>query len=183
MNQEKWEQMELDTRGALEIVLDALSADTVNEAQKLIALCKEAPPIIRNRHEAYGHAAQWCSKAAGAVASIKKDTQGLLANLSLPEKSPLEAVSDIANSTLDAAGVLIHAAAEMKRILADLYITEDREASPLPMEELADSGEGFEEAGEPLEDGMENATEGDAEDATENGAEDAEGSLEGEETE
>lgn len=179
MNQKNWEQMELDTRGALEIVLDALSADTVSEAQKLIALCKEAPPIIRNRHEAYGHAAQWCSKAAGAVASIKKDTQGLLANLSLPEKSPLEAVSDIANSTLDAAGVLIHAAAEMKRILADLYITEDREASPLPMEELADSGEGFEEAGEPSEDGAEDS----AQDAAEDDAEDAGDGGEGEETE
>ena len=161
---EKWEQMELDTRSALDAALDALALETVSTAQELIARCGEAPPMVRNRHEAYGHAAEWYAKAAHAVTAIKKDAQDLLSNLSHPEKSPMDSVNAIVNSAVDAAGTLIRAAAEMRRVMADLYLVESRDGEPTPMEELAaKNAEGFLEAGEAPEEQDSLADDGDGE--------------------
>ena len=60
--------------------------------------------------------------------------------LSDPNYKALDATSDICNSTTLAAATLIHAAAEMKRTLDDLYAAEI-EAGPTPMEEWAEGAE------------------------------------------
>ena len=152
----KWEQMELDTRDELNRALDLLTEETVGAAQELIARCREAPPMVRNRHEAYGHAAEWLGKSAHAVGMVKKDVSELLLNLGRPEQSPMEAVSSIVNSFMDAAGVLNRAAAEMKRVMSDLYASEELEPERTPMDDYMDGGADFQEAGERPEDAQEN---------------------------
>ena len=144
----KWEQMELDTRDELNRVLDLLTAETVSTAQECVAKCGEAPTMVRNRHEAYGYAAEWLGKSSHAVGMVKKDVAELLLNLGRPEESPMEAVSAVVNSVTDAAGVLIRAAAEMKRVMSDLYASEELKAERTPMDDYADGGADFQEAGE-----------------------------------
>lgn len=150
---EPYEQMELDTRPKLQIAIEELSAQAVNDAGQLIqehyrqaALdSMVAPPFVRNRHEAYGIAAEQLAKISGAVKSIKDDTASLLGTLSDPNLPALDATSSICNSTLEAATIIIHAAARMQRTLRDLYTAERTEPEHTPMDDLAAGGE-FEEA-------------------------------------
>ena len=78
--------------------------------------------------------------------ALKAGVITLLGTLSDPNYNAIDATSSIVNSITDATGVLIRAAAEMKRTLDDLY-TAEMNASPgkTPMEALAD-GDGFQEA-------------------------------------
>ncbi len=150
---EPYEQMELDTRPKLQIAIEELSAKAVSDAGQLIqehyrqvALeSMVAPPFVRNRHEAYGIAAEQLAKISGAVKSIKDDTASLLGTLSDPNLPALDATSSICNSTLEAATIIIHAAARMQRTLRDLYTAERTEPERTPMDELTSDGE-FEEA-------------------------------------
>jgi len=151
---EPYEQMELDTRPKLQVAIEDLSAKAVSDAGELIQehyrqVAVEnmvAPPLVRNRHEAYGIAAEQLVKINAAVKAIKSDTDRLLGTLADPNFNAVDATSSIVNSITDATGVLIRAAAEMKRTLDDLY-TAEMNASPgkTPMEALAD-GDGFQEA-------------------------------------
>lgn len=149
----EYEQMELDTRPALLKAITTVTADAVETAHEMtvrhnIAAAEEGqhvPGPVRNRHEAYGIAAEQMGKINGAIKSISDDTKKLLGILSDPNKTAVEAVSDIHNSTLVAAVVLVTAAAIMKRTMQDLYTAETFDPGPTPMEQLAESG-GFQEA-------------------------------------
>jgi hypothetical protein len=81
-----------------------------------------------------------------SVNTIKGGVSTLLGTLADPNYNAIDATSSIVNSITDATGVLIRAAAEMKRTLDDLY-TAEMNTSPgkTPMEALAD-GDGFQEA-------------------------------------
>ena len=150
---EPYEQMELDTRPKLQVAIEDLSAKAVSDAGELIQehyrqVAVEnmvAPPLVRNRHEAYGIAAEQLAKISGAVKSIKDDTASLLGTLSDPNLPALDATSSICNSTLVAATIIIHAAARMQRTLRDLYTAERTEPEHTPMDDLASESE-FEEA-------------------------------------
>ena len=98
--------------------------------------------MVRNRHEAYGIAAEQYSRIAKAVSAIKADTATQLGTLADPNFPAIEATSSIANSTMEAAATIIKAAAEMKRTLANLYIAETKEPGPTPLEILAEEGGG-----------------------------------------
>ena len=156
---ESYEQMELDTRTKLQIAIEELSKAAVSNVGQLIqehyrqvALeSMTAPPIVRNRHEAYGIAAEQLAKISDAVKSIKTDTASLLGTLSDPNLPALDATSSICNSTLMAATIIIHAAAQMQRTLQNLYTAERLEQEHTPMDDLMGNGE-FEEA-EPAEAG------------------------------
>lgn len=147
------EQMELDTRPKLQIAIEDLSAKAVSDAGQLIQEHYQqatldsmaAPPFVRNRHEAYGIAAEQLAKISGAVKSIKDDTASLLGTLSDPNLPALDATSSICNSTLEAATIIIYAAARMQRTLRDLYTAERTEPEHTPMDDLASESE-FEEA-------------------------------------
>lgn len=154
-----YEQMALDTRPLLEAAIADLAeefisrvGETIQEHHRQVALEKMiSPPHVRNRHEAYGIAAEQLAKITGAVKSIKNDTDSLLGTLADPNLPALEATSSICNSTAKAAYVLLTAAAEMRRTMNDLYTAENTgrdEASP--MDEWAEAA--FEEA-EPAETG------------------------------
>lgn len=149
----EYEQLELDTRPALLRAITAVTADAIDTAREMTRIHNEAaaadgqhvPGPVRNRHEAYGIAAERMGKINSAVKAVSDDTKKFLGTLSDPNRSAVETVSDIYNSTAQAAVTLITAAAEMKRTMQDLYTAETFDPAPTPMEELAENG-AFQEA-------------------------------------
>lgn len=145
---EEYEQLELDTRSNLNKALRTVTNDAIATAQEMIlenqrqtALENQTVmPFVRNRHEAYGIAAEQLAKISRAIKPIKDDTSGLLRTLPDSNSSAVEATSAIVNSASEAAFVLICAAAEMKRTLDNLYTVELSE-SPLPLEVFASSAD------------------------------------------
>ena len=155
---EQYEQLEIDTRQELEKAIAELAEDTVKTVETMVTNCGEAPSAVRNRHEAYGIAAERLAKIRKAVKSIETDTTALLGTLPDPNLPAIESVSSICNSSLGAAAVLIEAAAAMRRTLKDLYNAETfRRDDSTPMEEWANAAN-FQEA-TPAEDGENNETE------------------------
>ena len=151
---ENYEQMELDTRTALDAAIEVVAKDSIQTVLEMIQKhhrqvareAQTAPPFVRNRHEAYGIAAEQHSRILKSVNTIKAGVITLLGTLSDPNYNAIDATSSIVNSITDATGVLIRAAAEMKRTLDDLYTAETNAApGKTPMEALAD-GDGFQEA-------------------------------------
>lgn len=146
IDSEKFEQMELDTRPQLVAAIEDLTSSSIRDAQGMIeenrrriaAMMQTTPATVRNRHEAYGIAAEQYARIAKAVSSIKGDTATLLGTLADPSFPAVEATSSIVNSTTAAATVLIWAAAEMRRTLDNLYMAEmEGSDQPTPLEELA----------------------------------------------
>lgn len=133
---EEYEQLELDTRRQLDKAIAQLTEDTVKTAG-------EAPTAVRNRHEAFGIAAERLAKIKKAVKAIDGDTSILLGTLPDANYPAIEAVSSICNSTLEAAATMIEAAAEMRRTLRDLYEAENsaRSEEVTPMEEWASAAQ------------------------------------------
>lgn len=148
-----YEQMELDTRPKLITSLQELTDGTIKEAQDMILESRRqiaaengtTPATVRNRHEAYGIAAEQYTRIAKAVSAIKNDTATLLNALPDPNYNAVDATSSIVNSTAEAAMVLTYAAAEMKRTLNDLYTAEYSEPASTPLEDLA-AGAEFQDA-------------------------------------
>lgn len=165
MSKEKdFEQMELDTRPQLFVALQDLTEESVREALGMVqenlrrtaATVGSTPAKVRNRHEAYGIAAEQYTRISKAVNTIKGSISNLLSTLGDPNHNAVEATSDIVNSTTDAAAVLIHAAAEMRRALDDLYTAEYTDPGPTPLEEMAAAN--FQDA-DPVEGGDDDETE------------------------
>ena len=157
---EEYEQLELDTRKQLDIAIQRVAEDAVKTVGELTLRCGEAPTAVRNRHEAYGIAAEQLTKINKAVKAIQGDTSVLLGTLPDPNYPAIEAVSSICNSALEAAAQLIKATAEMQRTLRNLYTAENsakEDPNPTPMEQWADAAR-FQEA-EPAESGEDDETE------------------------
>jgi len=140
-----YEQMELDTRKELDRAVADLAYSTVATVQTMISNCGEAPTAVRNRHEAYGIAAEHYSKIASICKSIKNDVGTLLGTLADPNYPAIEATSSIFNSTTSAAAILLIAAAEMKRTLDNLYMAERTGPETTPLEDYLNNA-GFEDA-------------------------------------
>lgn len=151
---EEYEQMVLDTRSDLELAIEDVAGDAITTALALVERHYEIAAErggsytgpVRNRHEAYGIAAEQHSRIVKSVNTIKGGVVTLLGTLADPNYNAIDATSSIVNSITDATGVLIRAAAEMKRTLDDLYTAETAsESYRTPMEDLAE-GDGFQEA-------------------------------------
>lgn len=142
-----YEQLEfnIETRKDLTIAVGKLIAETISNVQEMIQSCCEAPEPVRNRHEAYGIAAEHYAKIADDVKAIKGDLATLLGTLSDPNSPALEATSSIYNSMAEAAVTMIIAAAEMRRTLDNLYIAERIEEKS-PIEEYIENTAEFEDA-------------------------------------
>lgn len=151
-----YEQLDLDTRPELDKALDDLAIDTIEAARGVIQRSGVAPSPVRNRHEAYGFAAEHLATINGKIKAIKRDTDDLLNVLDKPNRSAIEVVSSICNSTAEATATLIEASAAMRRILSDLYDAENRDIGPTPLELLAEDA-GFQEV-EPIDPDEENDT-------------------------
>ena len=151
---EEYQQMELDTRRQVDIAIERVASDAIKDARDMIETSADAPAPVRNRHEAYGIAAEQYAKISSAVKKIKADLEILLGTLPDPNYPAIEAASALCNSTAAAAGTMLKAAAELRRTLDNLYLAEingDRD-EPTPMERLAAEAANFEEA-EPVEAG------------------------------
>lgn len=134
--------------------------ETIIDFRLQTILAGDAPPSdVRNRHEAYGIAAENFCQVEASIKKIRGDMTKLLSTLGDSNLPALEAVGALLNSATLAAMDVITMAAEMKRTMTDLYAAERSE--PTPLEELAEGG-GFEEA-EELED-MDTDTDFDEED-------------------
>lgn len=145
---EKYEQMELDTRTEFVRATEGLAKEAVATVQGMVARCQEySHSPVRNRHEAYGIAAEQLCRIVAAEKIIKRDVETLLGTLGNPNADALDAVASIVNSATAAVTVQMVAAAEMKRAMEDLYSVEagTGDNAPTPLEELA-AGADFEEA-------------------------------------
>lgn len=103
---EEYEQMEFDTRSDLKRGVAGLTGETISMVQTMITNCGEAPAAVRNRHEAYGIAAEHLASITAIVKSIKNDCGTLLGTLADPNYPAVEATSSIVNSTTEAAAVM-----------------------------------------------------------------------------
>lgn len=122
---EKYEQMEMDTRSEFVRATEDLAKEVVATVQGMVARCpaySHAP--VRNRHEAYGIAAEQLCRLLAAEKNIKRDVETLLGTLGNPNADALDAVASIVNSSTAAVTVQMVAAAEMKRAMEDLYTAE-----------------------------------------------------------
>lgn len=136
---EEYEQLELDTRKQLDKAITRVAEDAIKDAGDMIRRCGEAPADVRNRHEAYGIAAEHLAHINKVVKAIQADTAVLLGTLSDINYPAIEAVSSICNSSLSATAALIKASAEMQRTLRNLYTAENfSHSEPTPMENLAE---------------------------------------------
>ena len=109
---EDFEQMALDTRPELDRAIGTVTADAISTATGMlerhyeIAAEREGSSYtgpVRNRHEAYGIAAEQHSKIVKSVNTIKAGVITLLGTLSDPyraetysdqQKTPMEALAD-----------------------------------------------------------------------------------------
>ena len=142
MSQE-YEQMEFDTRGEFQKAIEDLVDETIRVTMRMIDHCATPPEAVRNRHEAYGIAAQHLAEVSGGAKMAKNSAGTMLATLSDPNKPAIEAASSMALAFQKLVALTIIAAAEMKRATSDLYDADISERTPTPMEELA---AGFEDA-------------------------------------
>lgn len=156
-------QMSLDmTLEAERSIMENVKTAVRFTEQKLMT-ANPTPSRVRNRHEAFGIAAENQSKVSGALKKIKGDMDTLLGTLGDVNRPALEAVSSICNDSLDAAVAVIIMTAEMQRTLSDLYEAENLEPQ-YPMDDLIGADEsGFEEAA-PLPEETENENEYEMED-------------------
>ena len=138
-----YEQLELDTRSELAQKIAALAVETTDTITRMIARCREAHPPVRNRHEAYGVAAQHVSGIQAHVKSMKNDLGTLLGTLADPNFPAVEACSSLRNDIATLAAAALTASAEMDRVLQALYRFENSD-DPTPIEALSEDD--FEEA-------------------------------------
>ena len=71
MTIEKYEQMELDTRKDVEVMAASVTSDAIDTIGELAMQCAEKPTFVRNRHEAYGIAAEHLAKITERAKAIK----------------------------------------------------------------------------------------------------------------
>ncbi len=127
---EEYEQLELDTRPALKKAITMAAENVVSDVSGMIGRYCENQAAngtvcrVKNRHEAYGIAAEQLAKINKAVKKIKDDTTALLDTLPDPNFPAVEAINDIYISSLNAAAILIQSAAQMQRTRDDLYAAE-----------------------------------------------------------
>lgn len=180
-----YEQMKLDIRLDSERDLKDNITNVVTfayESRNLEAeMAGREVKTVRNKHEGYGIASEAFSKIQNAEKGIKTGMGTYLAMLQVEGDDAIRICADLYNSALCLAVDAVNMAADMHRILNDLYYGVDHKT---PIEKALDENEdgssedGFEEA-QPTdaEDGNE-AVEENTEDNLENGCEGAEDTTE-----
>ena len=140
---DKYEQLELDTRKEVERMASNVASDAIRAMESMTENCKEPTTPVQNRNEAYGIAANYLAQISTAVKAIKNDCGTLLGTLADPNYPAVEATSSIVNSCVAATAILIRASAAMKRTLDNLYMAERSERDEAPM---FDESPAFEDA-------------------------------------
>ena len=166
MANQNYQQTEMDLRTNLQQDVDCRVASVIDDTYDMLK--DYNPPAVRNRHEAYGIAADNFTRISAKVKSVRNDMDTLLSTLANPNYPAVEAVSSLHNrvSELISLSIVMAAeavsslhnrvselislsivmAAEMKRTMNDLYEAERKDEPPTPLEQAAAENDGFEEA-------------------------------------
>lgn len=145
MANSNYQQTEMDLRTNLQQDVDCRVASVIDDTYRY-AQGLYNPPAVRNRHEAYGIAADNFTRISAKVKSVRNDMDTLLSTLANPNYPAVEAVSSLHNRVSELISLSIVMAAEMKRTMNDLYETELKDDTPTPLEQAAAENDGFEEA-------------------------------------
>lgn len=145
MANQNYQQTEMDLRTNLQQDVDCQVASVIDEYLRDM-LKDYNPPAVRNRHEAYGIAADNFTRISAKVKSVRNDMDTLLSTLANPNYPAVEAVSSLHNRVSELISLSIVMAAEMKRTMNDLYEAERKDDTPTPLEQAAAENDGFEEA-------------------------------------
>lgn len=122
MANQNYQQTEMDLRTNLQQDVDCRVASVIDDTYDMLK--DYNPPAVRNRHEAYGIAADNFTRISAKVKSVRNDMDTLLSTLANPN----------------------YPAVEMKRTMNDLYEAERKDETPTPLEQAAAENDGFEEA-------------------------------------
>lgn len=158
---EGYEQTEIDVRLESEKSLKdnvAMAIQFAFDMRKLEAEEAGRPiPPVRNKHEGYGIAAEAWSKVQVREKDIKNGMGDYLALLQVEGENAVQSCARLYDAALNMAVEAVSMAADMSRILNDLYYGKTSEKTPI--EEMAEQTEG-----EPTEaDGFEEAEPADSE--------------------
>lgn len=175
-----YEQMEIDIRLESEKNLKDNVAKVIQFAFKQRNLeaeeCGRPIQAVRNKHEGYGIAAEAWSKIQVKEKDIKSGMGDYLALLQVQGEDAIQSCAKLYDGALNLAIESINMAADMNRVLNDLYY--GSEDCRTPLEEYADTKDECSNE-ESVEDGFEEAEpvpaeESDAEDCAENETEEVE---------
>ena len=139
-----YQQTEMDLRTNLQQDVDCRVASVIDDTYDMLK--DYNPPAVRNRHEAYGIAADNFTRISAKGKSVRNDMDTLLSTLANPNYPAVEAVSSLHNRVSELISLSIVMAAEMKRTMNDLYEAERKDDTPTPLEQAAAENDGFEEA-------------------------------------
>ncbi len=145
----EYEQMEMDVRLDSERDLKENISTVVkflyDQRNREVNVSK-----VRNKHEGYGIAAEAFAKIAGKEKIVKTTMSMYLGGLQVNGEDCIQTVSSLYNSVVDMACDTISMAADLHKILNDMYYDVD---SRTPLEKAIDeakaddtSDDGFEEA-------------------------------------
>lgn len=149
----EYEQYEIDVRLDSEKSLKDNAAKVIQftfDKRKLETEKNGRPlPTVRNKHEGYGIAAEAWSKIQVREKDIKNGMGNYLALLQVKGEEAIQSCAALYDAALNLAVEAIGMAADMNRILNDLYYGVSEKT---PLEEYAETMEtvaedGFEEAG------------------------------------
>lgn len=144
MANQNYQQTEMDLRTNLQLDIDCRMSSVIDYAYNMLK--DYNPSAVRNRHEAYGIAADNFTRISEKVKSVRNDMNTLLSTLANPNYPAIEAVSSLHNRVSELISLSIVMAAEMKRTMNDLYEAERKDDTPTPLEQAAEENDGFEEA-------------------------------------
>lgn len=145
MANQNYQQTEMDLRTNLQQDVDCRVASVIDDTYDICSRITTRP-AVRNRHEAYGIAADNFTRISAKVKSVRNDMDTLLSTLANPNYPAVEAVSSLHNRVSELISLSIVMAAEMKRTMNDLYEAERKDDTPTPLEQAAAENDGFEEA-------------------------------------
>lgn len=141
---ENTEQLQLDTRSGLEVAIQSVGYAAIKDIKRMIIGCPEVKSTAKNRHEAYGVAADYFCQIEKLHKELKNDLGSLLATLSDPKYNAVEAMAAISNDTAKLALMVMTAAATNALVLDDLFNNDNSQS--LFDETADDDPEGFQEA-------------------------------------
>lgn len=178
-----YEQMEIDVRldseRDLKDNITKVVTFTYNSQNLEAEKAGREVKTVRNKHEGYGIAAEAFNKIQNAEKDVKNNMGTYLAMLQVKGDDAVQVCAQLYDGALNLAMAAINMAADMHRILNDLYYGADHR-TPLEkaMDDAEDQGDGFEEAepAEATEDGEEIAEESTEEDAGEDSTDNDDGS-------
>lgn len=95
MANQNYQQTEMDLRTNLQQDVDCRVASVIDDTYDMLK--DYNPPAVRNRHEAYGIAADNFTRISAKVKSVRNDMDTLLSTLANPNYPAVEAVSSLHN--------------------------------------------------------------------------------------